>query len=132
MIVQLFYTGMGTNKKYTYEIDDTEFNIFLIKCANEYIFYAYCDFRDFSLSYTVCGYVASIGKQIYCELKDKYDYGIYTEYEAGGMMNDDPPQKDIDQAYTWCTKRYDELTNRGWTFNNSSDFNGFASTFSLL
>lgn len=103
--------------------------LFLLRCASNSMFYNYLEFREWSLSYTVVGWIyhkyekfkIKRGKKL-----NRIDYKLRTEVMASGFDEDDPPIKQVEKTYFWCVLREQELKSRGWTWE-AKKWNGFAS-----
>ncbi len=107
----------------------TDEELFLLKCATNSIFSNYLECREWSLSYTVTGWIYHKYKKFSVKIekkKKRVDYKLWSEVMAGGIDADDPSMKLVEKTYFWCVLREQELTSRGWAWE-AKKWNGFAS-----
>jgi hypothetical protein len=102
--------------------------LFLLKCATKSIFYNYLEFREWSLSYTVAGWIYHKYTAFATRRKHKSAtyYKLLTEVMSGGIYEGDPSPSTAEKTYYWCVLREQELRQRGWTWE-AKKWNGFAS-----
>lgn len=102
--------------------------LFLLQCCAKSIFYNYLELREWSLSYTVAGWIYHKYKSFATQKKRRSNnyYELSTEVMSGGIYEDDPSPRTVEKTYYWCVLREQELKQRGWTWA-AKKWNGFAS-----
>jgi hypothetical protein len=129
--VHIYGEGYFTPEKFYFSIPKHKIDkndLYLLKCEDTHLFSVYIDFRGFSLSYAVCGWIYYKFKRyiIYSKpniLHYKLTCGVLPRKEELEYRPYHIPL--LEQCYYYCILREEELIRRGWDWD--SKWNGYAS-----